>query len=611
MQTTSEIVALLQKASDTYYNDGTQMVSDSEYDRLREELEEREPNHPFLQTVGAPLSNGVRLSYLMPSLTKIKPGTGQVENFEKSTKGPWSLSEKLDGVSVLLDYRSQKERRMYLRGDGVEGVDISWVAYDCQGIPVWKESVVLRGEVVVLPSDVEPGTLARSWVNGLLHRKGDVVLDEVRKLHFVAYQVIEPKGLTRSSQFSWLESHGYKTPWNSLLFELVDSELCELLLKRRDKCLYAMDVLVLGSDSIPIALRQKDTLENPKDMRAFKMVLEDQQAKTTVVAVEWNPSAQGYWIPRIQIQPVLIGGSRIEFLTGHNARNIVDQKIGRGAKILIRKSGDVIPTLEKVLEASSEPIELPKGVWQGEKHLKISTEETSDNYDVLSRRLEHFASVLDIPHLGPGLVEKLMKSGIQTPGKLAIVSQGQLESAVGKGMAAKIYPTIQKNITAASEMTLMIASSCMRRGVGTKKLQALFDLQTDPRLWLAIRQCEGWSASALQEFYEALPSYEAWRKEQLPQIPYPVLPGKQKSATVSLSGSSAEIFCMTGFRSSTMEDQLRAKGHGISQILTKKVSILILASPAMLSEENEKIKKAKENGIRIFTRDQIETTFLK
>lgn len=611
MQSISDIVALLQKASDAYYNGGLEILSDSEYDSLRDELEKREPNHPFLQTVGAPLEHGTPLPYLMPSLTKIKPGTGQVENFAKSTKGPWVASEKLDGVSVLFEHRSQKDRRMYLRGDGVEGVDISWVAYDCQGIPSFRESIVLRGELVVLPTDVEPGTLARSWVNGLLHRKGDVLVEDIRKLHFVAYQVIEPKGLTRSSQFSWLEARGFKTPWNSLLFELVDSELSEVLLQRRSSCAYAMDGLVVGADCIPGVLRQKDSLENPKDMRAFKMILEDQQATTTVVAVEWNASAQGYWIPRIQIQPVLIGGSRIEFLTGHNARNIVDQKIGRGAKIIIRKSGDVIPTLEKVLEPSSEMIQLPKGVWQGEKHLKISAAEVSENYDVLSRRLQHFAAVLEIPHLGPGLVEKLMKSGIQTPGKLAVASLAQLESAVGKGMAAKIYPVLQKNINGASEMTLMLASSCMPRGVGMTKLKALFDLQADPRLWRSIRECEGWSNSALQEFYETLATYELWRKQEFPQISYPVQQQQQQQQQQTQIASKPEVFCMTGFRSAEMESALKAKGHSVSPTLTKKVSILIVASPAMLLQENEKVKKAKENGIRILTRNQIETTFLK
>jgi NAD-dependent DNA ligase len=108
---------------------------------------------------------------------------------------------------------------------------------------------------------------------------------------------------------------------------------------------------------------------------------------------------------------------------------------------------------------------------------------------------------------------------------------------------------------------------------------------------------------------DSLPVYEAWRKEQLPQIPYPV-PAQQQQQQQPQT-TKQEVFCMTGFRSSEMEAELKAKGHEISPTLTKKVSVLIVASPAMLNEPNEKVKKAKENGIRILTRDQTETTFLK
>ena len=168
-----EIVALLNRASDAYYNDENPIMTDEAYDTLRDKLEEAKPNHPFLRKVGAAAKGAVKLPYKMSSLQKIKPGTGLVESFAKRKPSGYVLSEKLDGLSVLWCYTDGK---LYLRGDGVTGVDISQFVPYIQGLkPAAAASIqntlVLRGELMVLPSDLPIGTLARSWTNGQVHQK--------------------------------------------------------------------------------------------------------------------------------------------------------------------------------------------------------------------------------------------------------------------------------------------------------------------------------------------------------------------------------------------------------------------------------------------------------
>ncbi len=94
MSSESQIVSLLQKASDAYYNKEKPIMTDDEYDLLREKLEALNPQHPYLKQVGAPVEKGaVKLPYKMPSLNKIKPGTGSVESFASSSKvKQWVLS---------------------------------------------------------------------------------------------------------------------------------------------------------------------------------------------------------------------------------------------------------------------------------------------------------------------------------------------------------------------------------------------------------------------------------------------------------------------------------------------------------------------------------------
>lgn len=599
--TETQLVSLLKKASDAYYNNtGEGVLGDDEYDRIRDLLEEMNPNHPFLKQVGAPVEKGaVKLPYKMASLNKIKPGTGAVESFVRSSQIPaWVLSDKLDGISVLWD---TGKRKMYLRGDGLMGVDVTPFAPYISGVSPrgYTEDWVIRGELV-LPNDVPiEGTLSRSWVNGQLHQKKPIP-ENLGKIRFVAYELLVPSSLSRLEQFQKLAEAGFEVPWACVMTSLSDTMLSEILMVRRKDSKYPIDGIVVGENCVPKKQEAGASVENPKDMRAFKMPMDDQRATTTVVDIVWSASYQGYWIPRIQIEPVTIGGSRIEFLTGHNARFVLTHEIGKGAKIVVRKSGDVIPTLDSVI-VKGRRIELPEGVWDGDantaSHYKLK--EGQANQEVLQKKLEHFAKTLDIPHLGPGLVAKLVAEGKDTPNDLLTIEKIDLELIVGKGMATKIYPILQEKLQSCSELTLMIASGMMPRGVGNTKLESLFALQADISKWSSIKTCEGWSADALSTFLATLPSYEAWRTKELPILPYPRVHHVPMNAPSVASQQG--VVCLTGFRDAEFQRRMEQKGFTFVAGVSKKVTHLIIKTSG---ETSEKVKKAEELGLRILTREE-------
>jgi DNA ligase (NAD+) len=605
--TESELTSLLQKASDAYYN-GTSnpIMDDDEYDRLREELERLNPKNPFLKQVGAPVEKGaVLLPYKMASLNKIKPGTGAVESFVKSSKIPaWVLTDKLDGISVLWD---SGKRKLYLRGDGLMGVDVSQFAPYLKGVTPrgFSQKWVVRGELIV-PKDVPvDGQLSRSWVNGQLHQKTPIP-EELGKIHFVAYELLVPSSLSRLEQLQKLKEAGFEVPWACVLTTLTDDILSNTLEHRRSQSEYTIDGIVVGENCIPMKQEGGKSVENPKDMRAFKMPMEDQRATTTVKEILWSTSYQGYWIPRLQIEPVTIGGSRIEFLTGHNARFVLTNEVGKGALVVIRKSGDVIPTLDRVI-TKGMPISLPEGEWDGDErtasHYKIKS--GTSNAEMLAKKLEHFAKVLDIPHLGPGLIAKLIAEGKDTPNDLVTIEQVDLDLIVGKGMSAKIYPALQSKIQTCSELDLMLASGMMPRGVGDTKLTSLFHVEPDPRKWSSVKSCEGWSKEALQSFLQTMPAYEAWRIKDLPAISYP-----QRTQAPNIHFAPGIVhptpptprgyICLTGFRDAEFQKQMEAKGFTFVNTVTKKTTHLIVRNT---SETSEKTKKAAEMGIRILTRE--------
>ena len=199
------LAAELQKANWAYHNTGDAVLGDDVYDRKLEELKRLSPTHPFLSVIGAPPTgkNTVYLPYIMASLDKVRHGENALSRFLGRTKSKqYLVSEKLDGLSMM--YVNNRKRSLYLRGDGVKGVDVSRVSEKlAPTLPQVK--CVIRGEVILPLSQTPEGSIGRSLVNGWLHRLDTTLPDELKLCHFIAYQVIEPAGMTRIQQIEWLK----------------------------------------------------------------------------------------------------------------------------------------------------------------------------------------------------------------------------------------------------------------------------------------------------------------------------------------------------------------------------------------------------------------------
>ena len=587
------IVAQLKAASDAYYNGKPLLMDDDEFDALVEKLRAIDPKNPFFKTVGAVVGSGaVKLPYLMPSLDKIKPGEDSLRRF-LAAGTTFMVSEKLDGLSALW---SPSKKQLYLRGDGVEGQDISHLTA-IQGLRTDGKAKfgVVRGEIVLERSQTVKGP-ARSWVNGLIHQLTPAD-SEVAKLRFVAYEVLFPSRLSRSAQFAWLEEAGYETPWHLSAGAVTEEALKGWLIERRTQGKYDTDGIVVGYDAV--AEVKSKALKNPKDCVAFKMPLADQKAVTKVISVEWNTSAQGYLIPRIQFEPVTIGGAVIQYCTGHNARAILTGGVGPGAMICIRRSGDVIPTLESVVTPSIAA--MPAGVWDGDEktaaHMRMATGTTSK--ELVTSQMGYFLKKLEIPGAGPSTWKELVDAGIDTPKKLWDTAAPPLSEILGPKTGVTLHASLRTAFAKVDEQTLMIASSMMPRSVGETKLKALYETEADPRRWTALTVVpDSWSADSLKAFQAVYPQYEAWR-QQITWVAYPI--PRASAAAPVVPRSKVESICFTGFRDKDLEAKLVAAGHVIHGAVTGKTTVLVIPDDGA---ETEKIKKARATGIRILKRSE-------
>ena len=192
----------LRKAAHAYYETAEPLMTDEEYDILVENARIMDPKNAFFTQVGAvPAVGRVPLPCAMPSLKKVKPDS--LGSWKKT--GPYVLSDKLDGISALWVCGYNQKPALYLRGNGLVGQDCTHLSKHIQGLKVLGiPSAMIRGELI-LPRTVakEVGGSSRNWVNGVLHQINPSI-EDLSKIRFVAYQVCEPRSLTRSQQITWL-----------------------------------------------------------------------------------------------------------------------------------------------------------------------------------------------------------------------------------------------------------------------------------------------------------------------------------------------------------------------------------------------------------------------
>ena len=321
------LVLKLNKANEAYRNTDTLLMTDEEYDRGMEELRRLSPNHPFLSQIGgASKGKSVELPAMMGSLDKVLEGDGGLDRFKKRMgASSYVISEKLDGISCL--YVLSNKVSLYLRGDGVKGVDVSGLA---NHIVIGKPDVpcIVRGEIVLKKADTPTGSIGRSLINGWVHRISSSAVKDLEKVRFVAYELIQPV-MSRKDQFAWMKQY-FEIPWVRIVnsIGLKEELIKDKLLNRRIEGEYSTDGIVIGADVIPSNTVGVKEARNPKDAVAFKASLDEQKAETTITGIEWNLSRQGFLIPTLLIEPVVIGEARIQRLSGHNASMVYKNKLG-------------------------------------------------------------------------------------------------------------------------------------------------------------------------------------------------------------------------------------------------------------------------------------------
>jgi NAD-dependent DNA ligase len=602
--TETQLSNMLRETNKLYYN-SQPMLSDNQYDIIKDFIQQKYPSNSVNQEIGAPIErNKVELPYFMGSMDKIKPDTGALGNWSTKFKGPYVLSCKLDGVSGMYTTEGS-EPKLYTRGDGLVGQDVSHLIPYLR-LPKTK-GLVIRGEFIIpkWTFDTKYKTKfanPRNMVAGIVNHK--TINEAVNDLHFVAYEVIKPNKKP-SEQIQLLSTLDVEVVLWRLERTLSNEMLSEKLVEWRKNYAYEIDGVIVANDSL-----YEKKAGNPEHAFAFKMVLSDQIAEAKVVDVIWAASKDGYLKPRVQIEPINLGGVRIEFATGFNGAFINDNKIGVGALIELIRSGDVIPYIRKVITpASSSKMPSVPYKWN-DTHVDIMLEDIESNETVKEKVLTGFFRGIGVEGLSAGNIARIIEAGYDSvPAILNMDISDFLEvEGFKEKMATKLHDGIAEKVEAASLVTIMSASNIFGRGFSEKKLELIMDAyptvlltkESDAQKIAKITQIKGMAEKSAEAFVERIPDFIQFIKDA--GLVKKLAPEKKKEVDAAhpLFGKS---IVMTGFRDADLQNRIKEVGAKVGSSVSKNTFILLVKNLEE-GEDTGKAAEARKLGVKIMTPQQ-------
>jgi len=611
----TEITKMIVLSNDEYYNSSSPLLTDTEFDILKEYASEKYPTNSEINCIGAPITkNKVTLPYDMPSMDKIKPDTNALSQWKTKYSGPYVLSCKLDGVSGMYSTEN-KEPKLYTRGDGKVGQDITHILRVLK-LPETQEKIVVRGEFIITKQKFvekykETFSNPRNLVSGIINSK---TLDyKTEDLDFVAYEVIRPQ-MKPSEQIAFLDRLGFTVVQNtySTKMNLENEMLSNTLMLWRMNYKYEIDGIIVTDDNIHI---RKEG--NPEHAFAFKMVISDQMAEAKVVDVLWEPSKSGYLKPRVQIEPIQLCGVTIQYVTGFNGSFIESNKIGIGAVIQVIRSGDVIPHIQSITVPAENP-KMPEVSYHWTKnHVDLVLDNLEDNQKVKEKNITEFFTKLEVDGLSGKTVEKIMEAGLDTISKILKAPKSDFYKIRGfkETMVNKIYDGIRDKVKGASLLDIMVASNQFGRGIGERKIKPILEACSDiltkqesiEDKYERLLQIRGIGTENARSFTENIENFMDFLKDCGLEKKLYETNTKMDERKKDISHPLFEKkVVMTKFRDQILKDKILGVGGIVDDNIGKNTYILIVKTK---QEQSSKIKYAMENNIIVMEIDEFKNNY--
>lgn len=446
-----------------YYN-GEASITDEVYDALFEELKALDPKNPELFSVGAePTKEWHKVKHIYPlgSLNKVN-NESDMSKWIFSTLKTHDLlvAEKLDGLSIGLQYEDGALVKAPLRGNGYEAEDILVNVLKMKGIvkKIPEFTGVLRGEIILTKSDhktyFSDYSSTRNAASGICRRLDGVGCEH---LTVMFYQVLGGDFTTESSQFEFLKKNGCLTPNYKLCKSDKEVNLFwqEYVRTKRSLLNWDIDGLVVSCDDIETQNKLGSNGLYPKSKLAFKFP--NETGTSIVRKIDFQVGSAGRIVPVATLDPVNILGAEITRASIYNMAYLQKLELDVGAKVLVSRAGDIIPRIEENLVKTGTVLSAPKSCPSCSGEVEMQGEylvcKNSENCSAqISGRVKNYVANLNILELGDTLIDKLLSLGlIKDVADLYCLSKEQFASIdrMGDKSASNVYNSIDstKSIT--------------------------------------------------------------------------------------------------------------------------------------------------------------------
>lgn len=459
----------------------TQEISDAAHDSLKNELQNLEqefpdlitPDSPTQRVGGKPLPEFSQIAHKtrMLSLHDVF-SEEEIFAWEKRNKKivgegdrlkyEYFVELKVDGVAVALVYEDGALAYAVTRGDGQTGEDVTQNIRTINAIPLQLRSipaprspkgevVEVRGEVYILKKDFEKMNTKREQAGEALFanprniaagsiRQLDPSIAASRPLRFFAWEITGGrKSETRMEEYAELQELGFPVPPHAEFCRTLD-EAAKIINREEKKRLaypFQVDGLVIKVNSLALAQRLGIVGKAPRGSVAYKFAAEE--AATTVEDIVVQVGRTGALTPVAHLAPVRIAGTTVSRATLHNADEIARKDVRVGDTVIVRKAGDIIPEVVRVLpnlrKKNSKAFHMPATC-------PVCGSETKKDQDGVVLRCVNSncfpqqrerilyavgRSGFDIEGLGEKIVEQLLQEGlIEYPGDLWDLTEGDL-----------------------------------------------------------------------------------------------------------------------------------------------------------------------------------------
>lgn len=643
-----ELVSILNRASEAYYAQDTEIMSNYEYDRLYDELTGLE------EKTGVIIANSptVRVGYEavdeLPKERHERPMLSLAKTKSREELQDWLngkeglLSWKLDGLTVVLTYSGGKLVKAVTRGNGEVGEVVTNNARVFRNVPLsvpFQGELILRGEAVITYSEFErinsrieeaeakyknPRNLCSGSVRQLNNE-----ITAARSVHFYAFSLVKAEGAqahnSRAAQFAFLEEQGF----DIVEYRRVNPDTILEEIAYFENKIPAYDVpsdgLVLTYDDIAYGQSLGRTAKFPRDSIAFKWA--DELRETQLTEMEWSASRTGLINPVAIFEPVELEGTTVSRASVHNISIVRGLELGIGDHITVYKANMIIPQIAENL-TRSDTLEIPEicPVCGQPTQIRQVNDVQSlycNNPDCDAKKIKAFTlfvsrDAMNVDGLSESTLEKFLARGfLHEFADIFHLDRYEQEITQMEGFGEKSYANLMESIEKARNTTLprvVYGLGIENVGVANAKLLCRhFNFSID-----ALRTADAEELSAIDGIGGVIAGsiYEYFHNEErMGQLERLLQEVKIEEETVAQSGSQTLAgmnFVITGSlehyeNRNALKEEIESKGGKVTGSVTGKTTCLINNDTASQSSKN---KKAKELGIPIVSEDDFMEKYL-